>query len=272
MDTDFASSADIQYIPTYRDIEGEVREKTYPGEDVEFDWSEEDAVAYLNYWFSKNVLEPLGADEGYLPHTVTGGFDKLLKAFKKREKAKKNKKSTRSANKEISIITEALRKFIRVFTKNYYMMAPFLSGNYARCSIMYFTKDDGSRQRALKDAMLVNSESSVRKRQQYIFGQDYVLRQLEPNEIFRKDRGSIEARIEKIKGGITIENVASVNRHWKGGDIYYYGWRRVEMWGWSDIGGPGPYKPFQNALKVAMKECGDKEVGFSYKLHQEVEV
>lgn len=270
--TDGVSKADIQYIPTYIDDEGNEANKTYPGMNFPMNWDfEEQAIEYLDYWFNENVLKPLGKDAGFLPHTATGVFDKLNEAIKKRELAKKQKKRTRDINEEIKLITESLRKFIVVFAKNYYMMAPIRSGTYVRSSIMYFTGDKRSRQIALKDAMLVNEQSSIRKVRQYIFGQNYVTRQLEPNEIFRKDRGSVEARLEKIRKGITLENVAFANRPWKGGDTYYYGWRRVEMWGWEDIGGPPPYSPFQNALQAAINQCGDASVGFSYTLHQEVD-
>ena len=42
--TDGATGGDFKYMPTYRDADGNVVDKSYPGLDVEFDLTEEEAI------------------------------------------------------------------------------------------------------------------------------------------------------------------------------------------------------------------------------------
>lgn len=266
--TDGATGGDFKYMPTYRDADGNVVDKSYPGLDVEFDLTEEEANEIIEYWFDANVLRMFGEDDGQLPHTVTGLPNKLNKLLEERQNRLQKGKSIKRIQRQVENAAKALRKLIRVFAKSYYMYAPILSGNYVRSSIIYFTNDEASRQRALQAALTVNRNSSTRQIQQYIFGQRYVLDMLGSKGL------STPNGVKKIMGGISIENVAFVDRGWSGDpDKYFYGWRRVEMWGWRDIGGPGPYKPFQHALKHAINECkmDSPDTVFSYSLHQEAE-
>ena len=120
---------------------------------------------------------------------------------------------------------------------------PYSTGRYQRSSIMYFTKDASSRNRALAEA-----RSNAFDENKPFYGMQFILDETNMSRIFRPD-GNVRSRIERIRGGITLENVA-FEQH-KDGSRRYYGWLNVERFGWGDR---KPYRPFQSAVDYAQRE------------------
>ena len=222
-------------------------------------YTEEEAIAYIEAYCNANLSRLLSIDEGAYSHSAEMRMNKLQKMLEKRmEKILSYREKGKRANKEIEEVervAKVLREFIRVFCRAYITFAPtparktefpYSLGTYVRSSIMYFTNDEQSRQRALKAAL---SKTTVPKnKDEFIFGQPYVLEQLEKSTLF-SDKGNLEWRIKRVLGGISVENIAS--KEWQGTD-YYYGWSNVESEGWHTKNGrKAPYSPFQNALKAA---------------------
>lgn len=157
--------------------------------------------------------------------------------------------------------------FIKQFVLWYAQFAPtpqkrdlykYSEGTYVRHSIMYFTSDETGKYHAMQNALI-----SGIKHKEFIYGQDTVLHYLNPKNLFRgKNIDTINARLERIKSGITIENFARERD-------YFYGWYNVEKEGWSreekqpdgttkTVKTP-PYRPFGAAMDEALKQV---EVAF----------
>ena len=149
-----------------------------------------------------------------------------------------------------------MRAFFRAYLKyrptpSDKIQFPYSQGRYQNSSIIYFTNDIDSRNRAIQKAVSNKFDYT-----HPFFGLDYVLDYLAPSRIMRADTSieSVKARVEKIKGGISIENIAF---KYGPGYTWYYGWNNVEINGWKRKNGTikPPYAPFYHALVEAESEC-----------------
>ena len=249
---DFTANLDV-----LRELSPATTTSMYNSETGAF-YTEEEALAYIEAYCTANLSRLLSVDGTYA-HSAEMRMNKLQKMLEKRmEKILSYRERGKRANKEIEEVervAKVLREFIRVFCRAYITFAPtparksefpYSLGTYVRSSIMYFTNDEQSRQLALKKALTATSLPS--SGEEFIFGQSYVLNQLTQYELFDRG-GNIRGRIERVLGGISIENIAS--KEWQGTD-FYYGWSIVESEGWkTKEGRKAPYSPFQNALKAA---------------------
>jgi len=219
---------------------------------------------YLTYcidkMFEDYVLNPL---EG--KHSISVGsfasdlleylnkVDARQKTIASKIKAGRSEGGTRRERleKRVRNMTRVLHKFIAALCYKYVEVRPrphdsrfpFSTGRYQRSSLMYFTEDEVSRKSALEEA-----KANAFNEEYPFYGMKYVLRYTRFSEIFRND-GDIEKRLNKIQGGITVENVAFSES--KSGDRYYYGWYNVELHGW---GSREAYKPLQSAIDYALAE------------------
>lgn len=230
-------------------------------------YTDEQATEILELYVQKN-LEGL-FEKGTVESKTIGGFSELLNKMleenaKKIQEGRRFEKETGRADKEhrrprierrVKTICDVLLAFLREFFRAYLKYRPYPGnpkspkslGQYQHSSIIYFTKDEASRNRAIglaKAKTLFNEDKPF-------YGQDYVLEELKFSRIFRPD-GDADKRIKKIQGGLTIENIAFKKK--KNGDVVYYGWYNVELDGWSH---KGPHKPFQLALQHAQSQYSD---------------
>ena len=243
-------------------------------------FTDEEAAALIEEWFTAKLSKLLSADAGTYSHSLESVFDKLNKKILTRSQeildAQAKGERADKAIEDVESVASVLRDFIREFCRAYIEEAPtparkdlypYSYGNYLRSSIMYFTNDEESRQRALQLAMTASSVPS--DEDEFIFGQRYVIRQLRMSELY-SEKGDVIKRMKRILGGITIENVAHKERAI---DNYYYGWYNVERFGWKMKDGKRrePYKPFQHALKKAKKKfhIGKSIVFIDVTLHDE---
>jgi hypothetical protein len=227
--------------------------------------TEREASMFLEKFFTLSIEKNLSQDSGSVAHSVDAFFeDFFIELQLRQESIIKAKQAGESIAKEVEIIEKVasvLRDYIRNFCRAYIMYAPtparnssfpYSTGKYVRSSIMYFTNDEASRNRALVKAFSAQDVPS--SGEELIFGQSYVINQLTQYRLFYRD-GDIKKRINKVLGGITIENIAS--KEWNGDD-FYYGWSIVEREGWKKKDGARkpPYKPFQHAIEYAKAQSG----------------
>lgn len=230
-------------------------------------YSDEQVSEILELYVQKN-LEGL-FEKGTVESKTIGGFSELLNKMleenaKKIQAGRLLEKETGRADKEhrrprierrVKKICDALIAFLREFFRAYLKYRPYPGnpkspkslGQYQHSSIIYFTKDEASRNRAIGLA----TAKTLFNEDKPFYGQDFVLKELELSRIFRPD-GNADKRIKRIQGGLTIENIAFKKK--KNGDVVYYGWYNVELDGWSH---KGPHKPFQLALQHAQSQYSD---------------
>ena len=224
-------------------------------------YTDEQAAEILELYVQKN-LEGL-FEKGSVESKTIGGFTDVLNKMleenaKKIQEGRRFEKETGKADKEhrrpriekrVKTICDALLAFLREFFRAYLKYRPYPGnpkspkslGQYQHSSIIYFTKDEASRNRAIGLA----TAKTLFNEDKPFYGQDYVLEELKFSRIFRPD-GDADKRIKKIQGGLTIENIAFKKK--KNGDVKYYGWYNVELDGWSH---KAPHRPFQLALEYA---------------------
>lgn len=224
-------------------------------------YTDEQVAEILKLYVQKN-LEGL-FEKGSVESKTIGGFTDYLNKMleenaKKIQEGRRFEKETGKADKEhrrprierrVKTICDALLAFLREFFRAYLKYRPYPGnpkspkslGQYQHSSIIYFTKDEESRNRAIG---LATAKTPFNEGKPF-YGQDFVLKELELSRIFRPD-GKAENRIKRIQGGLTIENIAFNKK--KNGDVKYYGWYNVELDGWSH---KAPHRPFQLALEYA---------------------
>lgn len=254
-----------------------IKENLSPAGILEAYCTEDEASYFIEKYWSAEINKALSYDKGSYAHSseilMKSFFDKLEQRKKKIIKAKKNGKSADNYIAEVEEVAKVLREFIRTFCRAYILFAPTFAresrfprskGFYIRSSIMYFTNDEASRRNAMMKALSAQDVPS--SGEEFIFGQSYILKQLTPYRLFHRD-GDIEKRINRVLGGISVENFASKKK--KSGNMYYYGWINVEREGWhtynnvpikKDKGtkylrkkkkARAPYSPFAHALEYA---------------------
>ena len=225
--------------------------------------TKEEADAFIQAYCNTELSRLESADEGEYAHSMQMLFQKLNKKIIEREteilRARNEGKKAGVLIEEITKVLTVLRDFIRTFCRAYILYAPtiarktefpYSTGNYVRSSIIYFTNDESSRARAISSSLV--KTTVPKNKDEFIFGEPYVLEQLEPSRLF--ERGNVEENINRVLGGITIENLASKN--WKG-ESFYYGWSIIEREGWKlkNGGRKPPYSPFQHAMEAAKSVC-----------------
>ena len=232
-------------------------QKLAPGNVTDTLLTEDEASSFVEEWANANLSRLFSADEGSYSHSIESVFDALNKKLLKRARsiieAKDRGERAEKAIADVETVASVLRDFIREFCRNYILLAPtpddpkkypYSYGNYIRSSIMYFTNDEDSRRRAL-----IRADSSS-NRDEFIYGQQYIIDQLTPYQLFYR-KGDTEKKIRRILGGISIENIAFKDTS---GTPYYYGWKNVERLGWKTKNGrKAPYSPFQHALAKTKK-------------------
>lgn len=254
-----------------------IKENLSPAGILEAPYTEEEASDFIEAFWNAEINQVLSYDEGSYANSseilMKSFFDKLEQRKKKIIKAKKNGKSVDNYIAEVEEVAKVLREFIRTFCRAYILFAPTVArksrfprseGFYVRSSIMYFTNDEASRRNAMMKALSAQDVPS--SGEEFIFGQSYILKQLTPYRLFHRD-GDIEKRINRVLGGISVENFASKQK--KNGSMYYYGWINVEREGWHTYGNmpikkdkgkkylkkkakpKAPYSPFAHALEYA---------------------
>lgn len=213
---------------------------------------------------------------------ITDSFNKVrreLDAIIEKIKERKKNESVPDLRSEYAAfrnLVEPLILFIQQFALWYAQYAPtpqkkesypFSEGQYVRSSIMYFTNDDIGKSNAIKNAYAPSPDIGFGARE-FIYGQDFVLKYLNPKNLFRgHNLDTINARLDRIKSGITIENVAR-------NGTFFYGWYNVEKMGWKSKKDAKksrpPYRPFNLAMAHALKRV-EAEFGRSMLLYKEVD-
>lgn len=217
--------------------------------------TEEDAKKLIEDFFSDSIDSLLDGETTVYPRSTQSFYNELnrtIEANKKRIKQGGTAKTRRDrpGRREVRQMVGVLKEFLREFCKEYIKLRPtpskpekfkFSKGQYENSSIIYFTNDESIRHKRL----MQSRTSEWFTEDEPILGFKYIMKELEPSRIWRPE-GDPQTRIEKIKGGITIENVAlSKNKK------VYYGWKNVEMEGWSH---KAPYRPFRGALEYAQSQ------------------
>ena len=217
---------------------------------------EQTAIEIIEQYFTENILGLFGEDSVSYPRTfqaltknlgevLAKNKDKIKQGGKQKERRDKGRRS------QVRAAARALDSFLADFCRKYIELRPTPSqplkykhskGRYENSSIIYFTKDkEDSRGRAMRRAL----SNDWFTEDEPIMGLKFIHEQIQPNRIFRPD-GNVNDRIQRIIDGISIENIAF--KKYKNGEVHYYGWYNVELYGW---GTKEPYKPFRGALDYA---------------------